>query len=75
MIVNEKTKRNFWMLAILLLALPLAVWSCRGGGQTEEQDAETTEQPAADQPAEQPAATEHPEGGEHPEGSEHPDNN
>lgn len=80
MIVNEKTKRNYWMLILLLLALPLAVWSCRGGTQTEEQQTETTEEPAAEQPAEQPAdgGSEHPSehpsdgDGEHP--SEHPDN-
>jgi hypothetical protein len=69
MFLNEKSKRNFWVMALFLLALPLFVWSCRGnaGNQAEEQQPEKTEEPATEHPAD----SEHPS--EHPEGSEHPD--
>jgi hypothetical protein len=63
MFMNEKTKRNFWVMALFLLALPLLVWSCRNAAnQAEEKQPEKTEHPAD---------SEHPS--EHPEGSEHPD--
>ncbi len=80
--VNGTHTRNFRAMLVLLLALPLAVWSCQnnaGAEQAAEEPTEMTES-AGEQPAgtEQPAAdttaqdtTQH---SEHPQGSEHPNN-